>query len=190
MVSPKSRTKRPDKNLLVADKKPVKRYRKRRPGETRGRPMSEKSKSEIERVQALWNSIPEATQLRLAFLTGASLSNVAKWCERGHLKAPPQIEKQREERKVILERKAVAADCRPDTPIDDEWDGGPVPTIESIRREIKRRIQGLILDADSVSKYATALAKLDGIRDKEREQANEEEEERMILSLPMENKVP
>ncbi len=193
MKSDFSRTKRGDKDMPVPDKKPVKRYRKRRPGENRGRVMSEHSKRELERVQALWNLNHGSTQIQLAYLSGVSLEKLAKWVQRGHLVAPTaqvvEEQKQKEERVETLKRKARRADARPDTPIDDEWDFGPIPTIESIRREIKRRIANAIVDPDTVAKYSQALKSLDAVREKE-DQQTDEEAERMLLMLPVEGKSP
>lgn len=186
-------TKVKDKSLVSTDKKPRKQYRKRRPGELRGKPLSGKSKQEIERVQSLWNLHPDSTQIQLAYLSGVGLDRLAKWIQRGHLERPAakvvEEQKQKEERVEKLKRKAVRADARPDTPIDDEWDCGPIPTIESIRREIKRRIQSAIVDPDTVSKYAQALKSLDSVREKE-DQQSDEEAERMLLMLPMESQAP
>ena len=56
-------------------------------------------------------------------------------------------------------------------------------------REIKRRIQRCIMDADTVAKFATALKSLDFVRERENDTIDDETE-RMILMLPMESKAP
>lgn len=183
-------TKRRDEKLRDADKMPHRKYRKRKPGEVRGRKMSQKSISEIERVQALWNSNPGETIVRIAYLTGVNFNNLRKWIERGHLKRPRQAQIVEEVRAQAEERSTPRPEViRQDTPIDNAWDSGPVPSIESIRREIKRRMQSLILDPDAMSKYSTALARLDTIREKEAEE-QDADAERCIVMIPPEMRRP
>lgn len=72
---------------------------------------------------------------------------------------------------------------------DDTWDDGEVPTIDSIRREIKRKMKDLIADPDSVSKYATALGRLSGVKAEERDEGDADLP-RANLYLPRETKKP
>jgi hypothetical protein len=190
MISGSSMTKSRDKKSAPRDKTPVKKYRKRQPGSTRGRKMSDKSKDEIERIQSVWNTTPDMAMVRLAYVTKCSVNNLRKWVERGHLVKPtvaaPTIEAGIAQAKQVS---PVYVPLREDTPVDNVWDVGPVPSIESIRRQIKRNIAALILDAATVQKYSSALAQLHTISEKE-SAVVEEEAERMLLLLPSEDEKP
>jgi hypothetical protein len=66
-----------------------------------------------------------------------------------------------------------------------------VPSIESIRREIKRRMREMILDSASISQYAAALARLDGIKATEKEVAMQEDTvATTVIYTPEEDKAP
>lgn len=75
-------------------------------------------------------------------------------------------------------------------PRDDEWDIGPVPTIESIRRQIKRNMQEMHRDAGSVSSFATALARLESIKSQEKEAKVDDDRMTTVIYMPEEDKAP
>jgi hypothetical protein len=169
---------------MVKEKKPRSRIPK---GTKRGRKMSEKSRQDLARAQAQWDLVPDLTLIRMSYLTGIGLSLIEEWSRKGYLvrpepkvvvpPPPPPVVSEEEVKKVIRESRSQ----------DDDWDVGPVPTIESIRREIKRNIKDRMGDSLMVSQYATALGKLDGIKDREEADAKEQEESVMIY-LPNEDK--
>lgn len=156
--------------------------------------MSEKARQDMQRAQSLLDLNPDLTLIRTAYLTGIKLSLIEEWSRKDYLRRPS-------------DRQAAQAATPtpppqpqqppprgrgrpPSKPQDDEWDdGSPVPSVESLRRQIKRSMRDRIQDSLMVSQYATALGRLDGI--KEREEAQEEEiEEACTVYLPSEDKEP
>lgn len=190
MISAVSGTNKRDKPAKSRDKRKKKDYRKRKPGEKSGRKLSARSQGQIERIQALWNLSPEQTLVRMAYLTETSYELLKKWVQRGFLTQPtvamPTVEAAIAQAKQTV---PVHVPLREDTPPDNSWDVGPVPTIESIRRQIKRNIAALILDPASVQKYSAALAQLHTVNEKESESA-ESEAERMLVMIPAESHEP
>ena len=190
MISSAIGTNLGDKSRKSRDKRKKKDYRKRKPGEKSGRKLSAKSQGQIERIQALWNLSPDQTLVRMAYLTETSYELLKKWVQRGFLvqttHAMPTVESAIAQAKQPV---PVHVPLRQDTPADDKWDVGPVPTIESIRRQIKRNIASLILDAATVQKYSSALAQLHTISEKE-SAIVEEDAERMLVMVPDESNEP
>jgi hypothetical protein len=173
------------------------RTRKVRPSS--GRPPSQKTLEGLKRVNAFLEYAPDATYLQISFVTGTKLDLLKKWFLRGHISRPaaptagmglspsPTAQPAATPPPIQEEKKRVEVDLRPR---DDEWDIGPVPTIESIRRQIKRNMQVMHLDAGSVSSFATALARLESIKSQEKEAKVDDDRMTTVIYMPEEDKAP
>jgi hypothetical protein len=157
-------------------------------GSKRGRKMSEKARHDLARAQSLWDLNPDLTMIRTSYLTGIKITLINEWDRKGYL-TRPEAKTPPPPPPVATPQEETEKAGRVTRVDDDEWDTGPVPSIESIRREIKRNLRSRMGDSLMVSQYATALGKLDGIKDRE-EAAEKEVEDAITIYIPAEDKAP
>lgn len=157
-------------------------------GTKRGRKMSQKARDDLARVQALWLEIPDTTIIRTAYLTGIKATLIAEWNRKGYL-TRPEVKVVVPPPTVTITQEEVSQAVRDTRVPDDDWDAGPVPTIDSIRREIKRNMRSRILDSLMVSQYATALGRLSGVKEDEGKE-DLEQRDLMTIFVPEEDKAP
>lgn len=161
--------------------------------EGRGRRATLESLAALKRARALLELLPGLKLVQVAYLTCSPYESLRKWLSSGKI-APRKRSEPASEAAPVEEagnepEKQVPG--RPDIAETDEWDTGPVPTVESIRRQIKRNMQACHLDASAVSSFATALMRLEQVKDQERqEQVAEEAVARTVIYTPEEDRAP
>lgn len=148
-------------------------------------------------MSAFLDVAPDATYLQISFVTGVSLDLLKKWFLRGHISRPAASTAGISLSPTMEDQPPVPVSSQPEEKVekrhvqgDDEWDIGPVPTIESIRRQIKRNMQEMHRSAGAVSSFATALARLEEIKGQEKEAEVDADRLTTVIYMPEEDKAP